>query len=112
MAENVQHFHVPATIVYQYYDHPFQIIHCQHCVRLNFDAASAPIWFDEIVVLRGSINCTFFRPHLVEGLVPLADQYPTRRVCVMCSASSDDQRRVVGFVHFNLNAIPVCGRSS
>ena len=27
LAENVQHFHVPATIVYQYYDHPFQIIH-------------------------------------------------------------------------------------
>ena len=51
----------------------------------KFGAASATIWFDEIAVHRGSINCAFFRPNLVERLVPLADQYPTRRVCVMCS---------------------------
>ena len=26
--------------------------------------------FDEIVVLRGNINCALFRPNLVERLVP------------------------------------------
>ena len=36
LAENVQHFHVPATIVYQYYDHPFQIIHVNTVLDIAF----------------------------------------------------------------------------
>ena len=53
---------------------------------LKFWCSIWPIWFEEIVVLHGNINCAFFRPNLVERLVPVADQYPTHRSSVMCSA--------------------------
>ena len=78
----------------------------------NFGAASAPMWFDESVVHRGSINCAFFRPNLVERLVPLADQYQLV-VSVLCAQNTSyDQRRVARSVHFSLNAIPAYGRGS
>ena len=56
-------------------------------IDLKFWSSIWPIWFEEIVVLHGNINCAFFRTNLVERLVPVADQYPTRhRFSVMCSA--------------------------
>ena len=78
----------------------------------KFCAASAPVWFVEIVVHRGSINCAFFRPNLVERLVSLADQYPTRRSVLCAQNTGDDQRREAGSVNFTLNAIPAYGRGS
>ena len=80
LAENIEMWKLPHCG-----NHSTIIIHFRlytiHLVLDLIDAASAPIRFDEIVVLRGNINCAFFRPNLVERLVPLA-----RRFCIMCSA--------------------------
>ena len=78
----------------------------------KFGAASAPIWFDEIVVHGCSINCAFFRPNHVERLVPLADQYQLVVSVLRAQNTSDDKRRVARSVHFNLNAILAYGRGS
>ena len=64
----------------------FKLYTVHLALDLKFDAATVSIWFDVMVVLRGNIKCAFSRPNFVERPVPLADQYPTRRFCVMCSA--------------------------
>ena len=67
----------------------------------HFGAASAPIWFDEIVVHRGSINLFLLLVNIQLVVSVLRAQN-----------ASDDQRRVARSVHFNLNAIPAYGRGS